>query len=119
MPRFSNEDFNQENATRLMVITMSKMGRPPLTQFKDLPPSQKTKFNRIMNEYIQSLGEDWETKLTDDFNLIVNEDILNEEFDAGRLFVKDTITERKVLLSPEQEEWIKEETDRTGEAPLY
>ena len=119
MPKFSKEDFTQENATRLMVITMSKMGRPPLTQFKDLPQSQKTKFNRLMNEYIQSLGEDWETKLLEEFNLIVNEDILNEEFGAGRVFVRETITERKVLFSPEQEEWIKEETERTGEAPLY
>jgi hypothetical protein len=119
MPRFSKEDFTQETATRLMVIVMSKMGRPPLSQFRDLPPSQKTKFNRIMNEYIQSLGEDWETKILDDFNLIVNEDILNEEFDAGRVFVRETYSDRKVLLSPEQEEWIKEETERTGETPIY
>jgi hypothetical protein len=109
MPKFSKEDFNQENATRLTVIIMKEMGKSPILQFRDLIPSQKVKFNRIMNEYIQSLGEDWETKLIGDFNQIVNEDILNEEFDAGRVFVSDTNTERKVLLSEEQKEWIETE----------
>jgi len=119
MPKFSKEDFTQETATRLMVIIMKEMGRPPLTQFRDLPPTQKTKFNRLMNKYIADLGEDWKNKVLDDFNLIVNEDILNEEFDAGKIFVRDTITERSVLISDEQEKWIKDETERTGEVPLY
>lgn len=109
MPRFSKDDFNQENATRLMVIVMNEMGKHPLTQFRDLISSQKTKFNRIMNDYIQSLGEDWETKLLGDFNLIVNEDILNEEFDPSKVFVKDTITERNVLLADHHKEWIERE----------
>lgn len=118
MPKFSKEDFTQENATRLMVIIMKEMGRPPLTQFRDLPPTQKTKFNRLMNTYIADLGEDWETKLLDDFNLIVNEDILNEEFDAGRVFVRETITERNVLLTDEQQEWIKKE-EAEGREVVY
>lgn len=109
MPRFSKDDFTQENATRLMVIIMKEMGKHPLTQFRDLLPTQKTKFNRIMNDYIQTLGEEWETKLLGDFNLIVGEDILNEDFDAGRMFVRETISDRKVLLSEEQTEWIKSE----------
>ncbi len=118
MPRFSKEDFTQENATRLMVIIMSKMGRSPLTQFRDLPQSQKTKFNRLMNEYIADLGEDWKPKLLDDFNLIVNEDILNEEFDAGRVFVRETITDRNVILNEEQQEWIKKE-EEDGREVVY
>lgn len=118
MGKFSQEDFNPENATRLMVIIMKAMGRPPLTHFRDLPPTQKTKFNRLLNEYIADLGEDWETRLLDDFNLIVNEDILNEEFDAGKIFVRETITERNVLLSQEQEEWIKNEV-LDGREVLY
>jgi hypothetical protein len=72
-----------------------------------------------MNEYIQSLGEDWEKVMLDEFNLIVNEDILNEEFDPTKTIVKDVITERKVLLSPEQEEWIKRTEEETGEAVVY
>lgn len=118
MPKFSKEDFTQENATRLMVIIMAYMNKPPLTQFKDLPESQKKKFNRLMNEYIAGLGEDWETKLLDEFNRIVNEDILNEEFDPSKVFVKDIITERQVLLSPQQEEWIKME-EEDGRKVIY
>jgi len=109
MPTFSKEDFTQENATRLMVIIMKEMGKPPLHQFRDLSPTLKTKFNRLMNEYIQSLGEDWETRILADFNQIVGEDILNEEFDAGRVLVRDTISQKNVLLTDEQKEWIENE----------
>jgi hypothetical protein len=121
MPKFSYEDFkNQDNASRLMVIVMSKMGRPPLTHFNNLSPSQKMKFNKILNQYISDLGEeDWYNTLKTDFDQIVNEDILNEDFDASKLFIQETITDRNVLLSPEQEEWIREETEKTGEVPRY
>jgi hypothetical protein len=118
MPKFSKEDFTQENATRIMVLIMKRMGRQLLSQFKDLPHSQKVKFNRIMNEYIQSLGEDWEKVMLDEFNLLVNEDILNEEFDPTTTIVKDNRTERQMLISPEQDEWIKKE-EAEGRPVLY
>ena len=109
---FSEEDFTQENTTRLSVIIMKEMGKPPIFQFRDLSILLKTKFNRLMNKYINTLGEDWETKLLNDFNDIVNEDILNEDFDAGRIMVLETITERNVLLNDEQKEWIKNEEEK-------
>jgi len=118
MPKFSKEDFTQENATRLMVLVMKRMGRPLLSQFRDLPHSQKVKFNRVMNEYIQSLGEDWEKVMLDEFNRLVNEDILNEEFDPTTTIVKDNRTDRQVLISPEQDEWIKTE-EAEGRPVLY
>ena len=68
---FSKEDFNQDNATRLSVIIMTEMKRHPLTPFQDLPPSQKVKFNRLLNDYIQNLPEEWEPILLADFNRIV------------------------------------------------
>jgi hypothetical protein len=108
---FTKADFTQEVATRLTVIIMSKMEKKPLTSFFSLEPSQKKKFNRLMNEYIVSLGEEWKDKMEADFNLIVNEDILNESFDPSKLHVKDVTLEPKMLLSPEQEQWIKEETE--------
>lgn len=117
MPNFSKEDFTQDNATRIQVIIMAYMNRPPLTQFKDLPPTQKTKFNRLMNEYIQSLGECWEKTLLDDFNRIVNEDILNEEFDPSKVIVREN-RERNVLLTDEQQEWIKKE-EAEGREVVY
>lgn len=120
MPRFSKEDFhNREHATRLTVVIMKLMDKKPLTQFRDLPPTQQTKFNRFLNEYIQSLGEEWELQLFNDFDRIVNEDILNEEFDPSTIFVRDTTVERNVLLTEEQQEWIKTETELIGEAPRY
>jgi len=108
---FTKADFTQEVATRLTVIIMSKMQKPPLTSFFSLEKSQKTKFNRIMNEYIASLPEEWKDKMESDFNTIVNEDILNEDFDPSKVFVKDVNMKPEMLLSPEQEQWIKEETE--------
>ena len=116
---FSEEDFNQDNAQRLSVIIMKQMGRSPLQLFRDLPDSQKRKFNRIMNEYIKKLGLNWETKLVDDFNLIVNEDIFNEDFDPNLTTIKNINTDRQILLSHEQEDWIKKVTEETGKEPLY
>ena len=84
---FSQEDFNRDNAQRLSVIIMKKMEKPLLMPFKELQPSQQKKFNRLMNEYIQSLPDDWQPKLFADFDQIVNEDLLNEDFDPSATFV--------------------------------
>ena len=118
MPLFGKDDFTPDNATRLNVIIMKQMGRNPTIAFKDLPPSQKVKFNRILNEYIASLGEDWGTKLMNDFNRIVNEDILNEEFDPSKIMVSRLNTEREILFSAEQKDWEKEQI-ALGETPRY
>jgi len=120
MPLFSKEDFTQENATRLTVIIMKGMGKTPLTIFKDLPPTQQTKFNRLLNEYIQTLGEDWEKKLLGDFDQIVGEDILNEDFNPNKTIIKDIVPfeNREILLSEDQKDWIQMETEKTGIAPI-
>jgi hypothetical protein len=120
MPKFSKEDFTPENATRLSVIIMPKVGKHPLTSFKSLPESQKTKFNRLMNEYIASLGENWEEVILADFNTIVNEDILNEEFDPTKQFVPELNTGNTLILSEEQREFFADKPDElskiTGKA---
>jgi hypothetical protein len=115
---FTQEDFNQENATRLNVIIMKQMDKPPLTRYYSLGQALKDKHKRLLNEYIASLPEDWEPKLVGDFNTIVNEDILNEDFDPSKQFVKEINTDPQMLLSPEQEAWIKEETD-AGRPPVF
>ena len=53
-----------------------------------------------MNEYIQLKLQDdkWFETLINDFNCIVNEDILNEDFDASKLFVPICNTEPQLLL---------------------
>ena len=104
---FTHNDFTPDNAQRLSVIIMKQMGKSPLTGFKSLPPTQQKKFNRIMNEYIQSLGEEWTPKLMSDFNQIVNEDILNEEFDPSKEYIPQVNTEKDLMLTEEQEEFFK------------
>ena len=86
---FSKEDFTKENAQRLSVIIMTEMGSPPLTSFLSLSDSQRIKFNRLLNAYIQSKLQEvnWTAVLLNDFNRIVNEDILNEDFDPSKHYV--------------------------------
>jgi hypothetical protein len=120
MPRFSKEDFTPENATRLSVIIMPRMGKNPLASFRDMNPTTQKKFNRLMNEYIATLGEDWEETLLADFNQIVNEDILNEDFDAAKQIVPELNTDSALLLSEEQREFFAEHPEEmnkiTGKA---
>ena len=101
---FSKEDFNKENAERLSVIIMAQMDKPPLTCFPQLTTSQRTKFNRLLNEYIQNYlqTDDWQDKLLYDFNLIITDDVLNEEFDASKQFVPIINTDRELLLNENQ-----------------
>ena len=96
---FSKDNFTKENAQRLSVIIMTQMSKPPLTPFVSLSESQKIKFNRLLNEYINShlLGDDWEETLLNDFNRIVNEDILNEDFDPSKTYVPVYNTELQLL----------------------
>jgi len=115
---FSQEDFTPENAERLKLITNHKLLLPLLTPYYSLAPTMKTKFNRVMNEYIQTLGEDWESKLLTDFNTLVNEELLNEDFDPSKQFIKEMNTDKQILYSPEQEQWIKEETE-AGRPPKF
>ena len=58
---FNQEDFN-EHSSRLRLIIMPKMNKPILTRFNQLDDREKKKFNKMLNQYIQSLPpfkEDW------------------------------------------------------------
>ena len=65
-----------ENSTRLQVIIMSKLDRPPLTNFLSFDAKEKRKFDQALNEYIKSLpqGEEIEA-IEKDFNRVCNEEI--------------------------------------------
>jgi hypothetical protein len=97
---FSKEDFTPENAQRLTVIINSRIGHPPLTPFREHIPAQQKKFNRVMNEYIKALPEDWMPVLLRDFDQIVSEDILNEAFDPSKIHVY--AGDKELLLTDEQ-----------------
>ena len=61
MPPFTKEDFlKPEVGQRLSVIIMSKMNKNVLQPFTKLIAKDKKEFNKLLNEYIGSLGEDWE-----------------------------------------------------------
>jgi hypothetical protein len=105
--KFTAEDFTAENATRLSVIIQSKMGNPPLTHFKSLAESQQKKFNRLLNEYVNMLGDDWYNMILDQFNLIMQEDVLNESFDPSKQTIGLIGGNKELLLSDEQKDFIK------------
>lgn len=110
---FSKEDFTTDNAQRLSVIVMKQMGKPLLCSFRSMGTSQQAKFNRLMNEYIKSLPEEWEPKLMGDFNALVNEELLTDEFDPSTLFVPILNTTPELLLTDEQREFRdKEEAEK-------
>ena len=90
---FTHEDFKGDNITRLSVVCMPKIGKKPLFPYKSLMQHEQKKFNKIMNEYIQSLGEDWSPQLIADFNTITNEEIFNEQFEPEIYDVKDLRTD--------------------------
>jgi hypothetical protein len=106
MPRFSQMDFSGETAQRLQVIIAYKCGEHPLTPFSKV--ASKQKFNRLLNEYINSLGEDWNSVILKDFNLIVNEEILNDSFKAENISCSGLTTTKTLLMTSEQYEIDKE-----------
>jgi len=106
MTKFSTADFQGDTALKLGVITAHKCGLHPLTKFRDCP--SKTKYNRMLNEYVNSLGEDWETTLTRDFQTIINEEVMNENFDPSVLQVSGLSTTKTLLMTNEQYELDKD-----------
>lgn len=113
MPAFSKEDWTPENATRLNLIVMTKMGLDPFSLFKDLGESQKKKYNRILNQYIQSLGENGVEQLKTEFDQLVMEDILTEKFKPELCPVQILNTEPQLLLREDQKEfWEQSERER-------
>jgi len=90
---FCPEDFLSKNIKdKLSVITLSKMGKYPLTDFETLTIKEKRVANEIVNDYINklpTLKEDWHAKLTYDFNVICNEEIFsNPKIDFTQAIVK-------------------------------
>ena len=98
---FSQDDF-QEHSQRLNVIIMSKMNKPVLSSFRRLGEYDKKKFNKLLNQYIQSLpAEGWLDILMNDFNDITQEAIFNENFDPSRIYVSNVNTEPQLLSAEE------------------
>ena len=95
---FSKTDFmNPEISLKLRMVCMELFERPVSTPFKNLKAYEQRKFNRILNEYIESLGEDWEIKLTSDFNRVCSEHIFDKDFDPEKQFIRELNTDIQYL----------------------
>jgi len=79
---FSPDDIaSQENTKMLTLVVMTKIGKPPLTNFHKLLIKDKKIFNTTLNEYIKSFpDENWKETLTSDFNNACCDEIFNENF---------------------------------------
>lgn len=100
--QFSKSDFmNPEVSMKLRMVCMEIFDRPVSTPFKNLKAYEQRKFNRILNNYIQSLGEDWRETLTSDFNRVCSEHIFNNEFDPEKHYIRELNTDIQHLTKEE------------------
>lgn len=98
---FSQEDF-KEQSTRLQLIIMSKLNKPLLTSFHSLSAREKVKFNKLLNQYVQSLPkEDWLEVLLDDFNEVCLDHLFTDSFDPSKCYCPDVTIEPKLLTEEE------------------
>lgn len=112
MPEFSKEDFlNPEVAQRLSVIIMSRMDKNVLLSFSKLTPKDKKHFNKLMNEYIVSLGIDWKQKVEADFNEVCQDELFSSEnyFKAETIDVP--VGESEVVLTDQQRQFEEDMKD--------
>ena len=99
---FSKTNFmNPEISLKLRMVCMELFERPVSTPFKNLKAYEQRKFNRILNNYIESLGEDWEIKLTSDFNRVCCEHIFDKDFDPEKHFIRELNTDIQYLSKEE------------------
>jgi len=98
---FEKTDFTGDNVTRLQVVVMNLMGKHATTSFNDLMKHEQKKFNIYLNTYINALPENWNEKLTKDFNDACMEDIFNERFNAKNF--PPAKIESNVILLPKEE----------------
>jgi len=81
---------NKDTLTKIQVVLMVEMGKPPLTTFKSLSLGGQRKFNERLNTYIKAfpeLEELWELQLQQDFNNACVEELYVPTFKAENQFV--------------------------------
>ena len=123
MPKFSKSDFVGENVQRLSVICMEAIGEAPLQWFRNLVPIKQKKFNKVLNEYIESLpDEEWEEKIKKDFNDIVYERCFeNPKWraeDLGGFLINTDLVEVPKNYTPEQKAEMEEYTLRMAKTAV-
>jgi len=95
----SETEFKQQ-ADKLQVIINKQMGNPILKSFHTLAKTKKTKFNKLLNEYINSCPSI--QQLCEDFYEIAQEEIFNENFNPEEYQNLSENTDHTLLLTDEQ-----------------
>ena len=98
---FSHELFIK-HATRLQVIVMSRISKPPLTNFNLMNPKQKRVFDTELNAYIKQLPAGLEEDtLLNDFNTVCHEEVFNLMKPAEMVIERSTPEELQQTEHPD------------------
>lgn len=111
MVYLNDEDF-LEQTSRLNIIINKKCNFDLLSNFHKMSKSKQIYFNKELNKYIKQIES--VKQIIDDFNDIVGGEILNEDFDAEKCFVKNTNPIPKLLLTDKQKEYLEKEKEING-----
>ena len=111
MVHLTEEQFT-EHASRLMLIVNHKCGYELTSNFHKMGENKQKFFNTQLNKYIKSCESVEE--IVNEFNEIVNGKILNEDFNAECVMVRDTNPNPELLLTEEQKEHLEEERVKNG-----
>lgn len=102
---FGPEDFTGDTAFRLRVIINYKLGLKVLTEFSTLSPLKQKEFNKLLNQYIKALPDEWEQFVLNEANDIIYDQVLHdmkpEEFNVP-------LGDKTLLLTEEQQK-LKDE----------
>jgi len=112
MPLFTKEDFlKPEVGQRLSVIIMSKINKNVLTLFNKLITKDKKEFNKYLNKYIASLGEDWEETIIKDFNEVCTLELFDTENYFKAENIPTQVGESELILTEEQKQFEEDMKD--------
>ena len=112
MPLFTKEDFLKPDVgQRLSVIIMSKINKNVLTLFNKLITKDKKEFNKHLNEYIASLGEDWEETIIKDFNEVCTLELFDTENFFKAENIPTQVGESELILTEEQKQFEEDMKD--------
>ena len=117
MPLFTKEDFlKPEVGQKLSVIIMSKINKNVLTLFSKLMTKDKKEFNKYLNEYIGTLGENWEETITQDFNETCNLELFDTENFFKAENIPTQVGESELILTEEQKQFEEDMKDPVKKA---
>ena len=113
MPPFTKADFMKpEVAQKLSVVIMCKMDKPVLTPFNSLKSREKKVFNQLLNNYISTLGENWNDILIQDFNETCQDELFDtDNFMKCENYPCEVASECELLLTEEQKQFQEDMKD--------